>query len=104
MQFYVQHFKYNITVIPIIIDFKITSFFFIIAKDDIIFIFSEDNLDIGHSFLFVFIDYLYVSYLYEYKTDFLGYLLYLYLSPSSPTGHKTSTICLLFYIVDVSVT
>ena len=104
MQFYVQHFKYNITVIPIIIDFKITSFFFIIAKDDIVFIFSEDNLHIGHSFLFVFIDYLYVSYLYEYKTDFLGYLLYLYLSPSSPTGHKTSTICLLFYIVDVSVT
>ena len=54
MQFYVQHFKYN-TVIPIIIDYKITSFFFIIAKDDIIFKFSEDNLDIDHSFLFVFI-------------------------------------------------
>ena len=54
MQFYVQHFKYN-TVIPIIIDFIINSFFFVIAKDDIIFTFSEDNLHIGHFFLFFFL-------------------------------------------------
>jgi hypothetical protein len=103
VQFYVQHFKYN-TVIPIIIDFKITSFFFVIAKDDIIFTFSVDNLHIGHSFVFVFISFLYVSYLHEYNADFLGYLLYFYLSSSSPMGYKASTICLLFFIVDVSIT
>jgi hypothetical protein len=48
--------------------------------------------------------YLYVSYLHEYNTDFWGYLIYFYLSSSSPMGPKASTICLLFPIVDVSVT
>ena len=55
-------------------------------------------------FNFFSLGYLDVSYLHEYKTDFLGYLLYFYLSSSSPMGHKASTICLLFSIVDISET
>ena len=55
-------------------------------------------------FYLFLLGYLYVSYLHEYNTDCFGYFLYLYLFSSSPMGHMASTKCLLFYIIDVSVT